>query len=105
MVGIIAAIVAVPIVIGTVLYFVLRQPRLTGCVVHGANGLELMNEGDSQTYLLSGDITNLKVGDRIKITGKKQKKNASGPRPVVVTSLKKDYGACKAPPLTPIPAP
>jgi hypothetical protein len=103
-VGIIAAAIAIPIVIGTVLYFVLRQPRLTGCVVQSADGLELMNEGDSQVYLLSGDTTGIKAGELIKITGKKQKKNGSGPRPLLVTALKKDYGVCKAP-LTPVPAP
>jgi hypothetical protein len=104
-VGIFVGVIAIPIVIGTVLYFVLRQPRLTGCVVQSANGIELMNEGDSQAYLLSGTTTDIKAGERVKITGKKQKKNASGPRPLLVTSLKKDYGACKAPPLTPAPAP
>ncbi len=86
------------------MYFVLRQPRLTGCVVQAADGLEIMNESDSQTYLLSGDTTGIKVGERIKITGKRQKKNASGPRPLLVTSLKKDYGSCKIPPLKPSPS-
>jgi len=103
-VGVLVGAVAVVATIGIVLYFVLRAPRLTGCVVQAAAGLELTNEGDSQTYLLSGDTTTIKVGERIKITGKKQKKNASGPRPLLVTSLKKDYGACKIPPLTPAPA-
>jgi hypothetical protein len=102
--GIVAAVIAIPIVIGTVLYFVLRQPRLMGCVVQRADGLELMNEGDSQTYLLSGDVAGLKAGERVKVTGKKQKKAASGPRLLLVTSLKNDYGACKTPPLTPEPA-
>ena len=103
--SIIVAGVTVVAVIGVVLYFVLRQPRLTGCVVQSADGLELINKGDSQAYLLSGDTTGIKADELIKIIGKKQKKNASGPRPLLVTSLKKDYGACKTPPLTPSPAP
>lgn len=99
-----AAVIVIAVVIGATLYFVLRQPRFTGCVVQTADGLELTSEGGSQTYLLSGDTTGFKVGERIKITGKKQKKNASGPRPLLVTSLKKDYGVCKVPPLNPSPS-
>ena len=95
---IVVAIVVIPIVLGaTILYFALRAPRLTGCVVQAAEGLEILNEGDSQTYLLSGDTASLKVGDRIKVVGKKDKKSKAKLRPFTMTGLKKDYGACKVP--------
>ena len=89
-------------VLGTVLYFSLRAPRTTGCVVDSASGLSLRTDDGTQTYLLAGAPTIFKVGDRIKVLGRK-KKIAAKQREIVVSKVLKDYGAgCKA---VPAPAP
>jgi hypothetical protein len=46
--------------------------------------------------MLIGDIANIKTGDRIRISGKKNKKDASGKRDFLVEKLTKDYGPCTA---------
>lgn len=35
--------------------------------------MTLQNEGHKQTYALAGDITNIKAGDHIKISGKSKR--------------------------------
>jgi len=77
-------------------YLVRRAPSITGCAVSSPGGLSLQNEGDRQTYMLIGDIANIKTGDRIRISGKKNKKDASGKRDFHVEKLTKDYGPCTA---------
>lgn len=95
--GVIAGIVAVGIGIGVGVYFLARRPpSVTGCAVSSQSGTELQNEGDHQTYLLTGDTANIKAGDRIKVSGKKQKKAKSGERSFLVEKVSKDYGSCKA---------
>ena len=90
-------IVAVAVGIGVVVYLTFRQPpTITGCAVAGATGLTLQSEGDHQTFFLTGDTTAIKPGDRVKVKGKKQKKDAAGNHPFLVSGLKKDFGACTA---------
>jgi hypothetical protein len=67
---------------------------LQGCVSSAPNSLLLFNEGDRQTYDLLGDLTPVKAGQRVKVSGKK-KKDTSGKRYFLVEKLSKDYGACK----------
>jgi hypothetical protein len=68
--------------------------HLSGCAVSGANGLELKNKGDDQTYALVGTVSAIKPGERVRVSGKKVKKSA-GPAPqFVVEQLSKDYGPC-----------
>jgi len=97
--GIIIAIVAIGAGIGIGVYFLVRRPpSLTGCAATGSNGLTLENESDHQAFMLIGDTSNLKDGERVRVTGKKQKKDASGARTFLVEKLNKDYGACKLSP-------
>lgn len=67
---------------------------LCGCVSSAPNSLLLLNEGDRQTYDLLGDVTPVKAGQRVKVSGKK-KKDTSGKRYFMVAKLSKAYGACK----------
>ncbi|MGA2050180.1 MAG: hypothetical protein ABSG96_20970 [Terracidiphilus sp.] len=77
-------------------YAVHHNSSLTGCAASGANGLELMNKGDQQTYALVGAVAAIKPGDRIRVSGKRVKK-PSGPSPqFLVEHISKDYGACPA---------
>ena len=95
-----AAAVGAAIVIG--IYFIAREPRsITECVAPGPGGLTIQNEGDKQTFSLIGDTASLKAGDRIKVSGKRKKQDASGNRSFLVEKLSKDYGPCKVSPATP----
>ena len=68
---------------------------LTGCIVTGANGLELRTS-DAKTYSLEGDAAGIKVGDKVKIHGSKIKKtkDSTGPGVFKVENLNRDYGPC-----------
>ena len=92
-------IVAIGVAIGIGVYFLVRTPpTITGCAVTGPTGLSLQAAGDSHTFLLTGDTAAITPGDRVKLKGKRQKKDAAGNRAYLVTILKKDYGPCTAPP-------
>jgi hypothetical protein len=81
-----------------VYYAVHHNHSLNGCAVSGANGLELQNKGDQQTYALVGAVNAIKPGERIRVSGKRVKKS-SGPTPqFLVESLSKDFGPCPAKP-------
>ncbi len=77
-----------------------QADSLQGCVSSAPNSLLLLNEGDRQTYDLVGDTAPVKVGQRVKVSGKK-KKDTSGKRYFLVEKLSKAYGACKVGPATP----
>jgi hypothetical protein len=72
------------------IYYLVRQPpTITGCAIAGANGLTLQSEGDHQTFFLIGDTATVKAGDRVKVKGKKQKKDAAGNRNFLVSDLRR----------------
>ena len=100
--GVVVAIVAVGAAIGVGAYFLIRKaPSITGCADASPNGLSLQNEGDHQTYMLIGDVANIKADTRVRVSGKRKKKDASGKRDFLVEKLAKDYGSCKVLPTTP----
>jgi hypothetical protein len=74
---------------------------INGCTLAGPNGLELQNRGDRQTYALMGEVADIKPGDRVRVSGKKKKKEAGAPQHFLVEKLSKDFGSCKAQPATP----
>jgi hypothetical protein len=67
---------------------------LNGCVVTGAGGLELQNQGDEQTYALIGETAAIKPGEHLRVSGKKEKASAGAARQFLVEKLAKDYGSC-----------
>jgi hypothetical protein len=73
-----------------------QADSLHGCVSSAPNSILLLNEGDRQTYDLIGDTAAIKVGERIKVSGKR-KKDTSGKRYFLVGKLSKSYGTCKVP--------
>ena len=96
--GILIAIVATGAAIVIVTYVVIHHGytshNITGCVESGAGGLVLENQGDHQPYDLVGAVTDVKQGERVHVSGKKEKKTAGATRQFQVDKLTKDYGAC-----------
>jgi|SRR5271165_211207 len=91
------AIGAIGAGIGIGIYYAVHHNHsLTGCAVSGANGLELQNKGDQQTYALVGAVTAIKPGDRIRVSGKRVKKSSGPPPQFLVEQLSKDFGPCTA---------
>jgi predicted TIM-barrel fold metal-dependent hydrolase len=43
---------------------------ITGCVISGENGMTVTDEEDRKIYALSGNMTDIKPGDRMKLEGK-----------------------------------
>ena len=96
----VGAVVGVGAVIGVGIYFAVHANHsVTGCTVAAANGLELQQ--DQQTWSLVGSVAAIKPGERVRLSGKKQKKNVGAPRPFLVEKLARDYGACAAKAPTP----
>lgn len=96
--GILIAIIATGAAIVIVTYVVIHHGyanhNITGCVESGAGGLMLENQGDHQTYALVGEVAAIKQGERVHVSGKKEKKTAAATRQFQVDKLSKDYGAC-----------
>jgi hypothetical protein len=97
--GVAAVIAGVGVGIGLGVYFAIRRNHsLTGCAVAGANGLELQNRGDQHSYALIGQLADIKPDDRVRVSGKKEKKEASAPQQFLVEKLNKNFGPCNAQP-------
>lgn len=77
-----------------VYHYSTHNHKLKGCAVSSPAGLQLINEGDKQTYELTGDVGLIKPGERVRLSGKKLKTDRSHEQ-FVVTKVSKDYGACK----------
>jgi hypothetical protein len=93
-VGGIVGIAVAGVVIGVGTYYLLRKVSITGCATSNQNGLELRNESDRQTYMLIGDTADIKAGDRIRVKGKKKKKDSPAGAKFLVNKLDKNYGPC-----------
>ena len=101
-VGILAGIAGGSAAIGIGVYFAFHHGHsITGCTVAGANGIQLQSQGDQQIYALVGDIAGITSGERIRISGKREKKSAGVSRQFLVEKLDKTYGSCTVAPATP----
>ncbi len=78
-----------------IFYAVHHGHSIDGCALSGPNGLELQNRGDQQTYALIREVAGIKPGDRVRVSGKKEKKKAGAPQQFLVEKLSKDFGYCK----------
>lgn len=93
--AVVGIVVVTTAVVLTIVYFARKPPTIRGCASSGPGGLTLINEGDQQTYLLTGDVAGIKPGDRVKVSGKKAKSNPPANRTFIVEKQARDYGACK----------
>ncbi|MGB6690302.1 MAG: hypothetical protein WBE76_20910 [Terracidiphilus sp.] len=92
-IGVAVGVIGVGIGIG-VFYALHHGHSLSGCAVSGSNGIELQNHGDQQTYALIGEVSAIKPGDRVRVSGKKEKKNSGVTQQFLVEKLNNDYGVC-----------
>ena len=96
LVGITVGLAAIGAGIGIGVYVAVHHNHtLTGCTSSGAGGLLLQSHGDRQTYAIVGEISAIKPGDRVRVSGKKSKQKGVGPRQFLVEKLDKDFGACQ----------
>jgi len=98
-IGILVGIAAGGAALGIGTYYAIHHGHsLTGCAVSSPSGLQLMSQGDLQTYSLVGEVADIKPGERVRVSGKKEKKNTAIPRQFLVEKLTKVYGTCTAAP-------
>ena len=100
-IGVAIAAIGAGIAIGVVLAVGHHDHNMTGCAATGPNGLELLSESDQQTYALLGNTADIKTGDRVRVSARKQKTTGEGPRILVVNKLGKDFGSCTGSPAHP----
>jgi hypothetical protein len=90
--GVIIALAGVGTLIGVGVYFAVHHGHtLKGCASPGPGGMQMLNEGDQQTYALTGDVNGIKAGTRVRLSGNKKKAD----KKFVVTKLAKNYGPCR----------
>jgi len=100
---VVALVIAAAAAIGVGVYFAVRQGHtVKGCVASSKDGIELQT-GSGQSFALLGATTGIKAGDRIKVTGSREKKvnGVTDRQSFVVDKLDKDYGACTIAPVRP----
>lgn len=91
---IVAAVVVIGAAIGIGIYVAVRHDQtITGCAASGPDGTTIENEGDHLSYSLMGDVSAVKPGDRMRVSGKK-KKARGATHPFLVNKIKRDFGAC-----------
>jgi hypothetical protein len=90
-VAIVLAIAGVAAGIAVIAYLSLHKPAILGCVQSIDGSPSLIDEKDKHAYALAGDHSNLKVGERFKLKGKKITEK-DGKFTFRVKSVDHDYG-------------
>jgi hypothetical protein len=94
--GIVAVAAAVAIIVVVVAVHYSKKQAITGCVVSGANGISITDEKDREVYALSGNTSDIKSGDRIRLRGKKVKSSTADKTPVwEAKEVTQDFGVCR----------
>jgi hypothetical protein len=94
--GVIVGVVAGVAVVAIVAIHYSKKRTITGCVNSGANGMTVTDEKDKHIYALSGDTTNIKPGNRMRLQGKKAKSNSPDKTLVwEARKVTKDFGVCQ----------
>ncbi len=94
--AVIVGVVAGVAVVAIIAIHYSKKRTITGCVNPGADGMTVTDEKDKQIYVLSGDMTNIKPGDRMRLQGKKKK--SKGPDKMLVWEASKgtkNFGVCQ----------
>jgi len=70
-----------------------KSAEISGWIGSRAAGMTLTDEVGKRTYMLSGNTTAIKAGDRVTLEGKLKSKDAN---PIFeVRSLGRDFGLCR----------
>lgn len=97
---IIVAATAVAAAIAIVTVSMVQHKRkkivITGCVLSGEKGMKVTDEEDKRTYVLSGDTSGIRAGDRMQLEGKRIKAKSPDKSQVWETKqVIKDFGVCQ----------
>ncbi|MGA8441086.1 MAG: hypothetical protein WB762_23095 [Candidatus Sulfotelmatobacter sp.] len=90
-----AAAIAALVIVASVQH---RRKKIviTGCVISGTKGMTVTDEEDRKVYLLSGDTTGIRPGDRMKLRGKTAKPKGPGKtRLWEAKEVLQDLGICQ----------
>jgi hypothetical protein len=99
-IGVAVGVVAV-IALGTVVLIEVHNAHHTikGCVLGGPAGLQVEDMDNQKIYDVTGVTANVKVGDKVRLHGNKEKKvKGATTQTFVIEKLNKDYGPCKVSP-------
>jgi hypothetical protein len=94
------AAVVVGTTVGITLAVQHSHHTVQGCIFSDADGLKLRTS-DAKIYSVKGETADIKVGDKLKLHGSKEKKIKGAPavdQVFLVEKLNKDYGPCAANP-------
>jgi hypothetical protein len=94
-VGAIVGIVAGVAVIAIVAVRYSKKRTISGCVRSGQNGMIMNDEKDKLIYALSGDMADIKLGERVTLQGKKINPKRGESLRWEVTKIRTDYGVCQ----------
>jgi hypothetical protein len=94
--GAVAGIAAGGALVGVLAYVAVKHSHtVTGCTQSGQNGLLLTSDSDKKTYLLVGEVTGIKGGERVRVSGKKGKEKSADPPELLVEKVTRDLGPCE----------
>lgn len=85
-------IAAAAAIVGIGIYLVVRKASITGCTESGGNGLVLRTDRANESYSLTGDVAQLKAGEHVRVSGKRNRKDHT----FVVSKVSQDLGSCQA---------
>jgi hypothetical protein len=95
-IGIVAVAAAVVVITVVIVRETRKKRSITGCVNSGENGMSVTDEKDKRIYILSGNTSGIKPGDRVTLQGKNVKPNgANKPLAWEVDKETQDFGACR----------
>lgn len=91
----VAAAIAAVVIVASVQH---RSKKIviTGCVLSGEKGMTITDQEDRKVYLLSGETTGIRPGDRVKLRGRRVR--SAGPDKTRLWEAKevlKDFGVCQ----------
>lgn len=94
--GVIVGVAAGVAVIAIVAFHYSKKRTITGCVNAGPSAMTVSDEKDHRTYALSGDVTDIKPGNRVKLEGKRAKSTgAQKPLEWEIKKVSQNFGACQ----------
>jgi hypothetical protein len=92
--GMIAGLAVVVLVVVVAVHKTTTKRTITGCVNPAPNGMTVTDEKNKRVYVLSGDTTGVKPGDRMTLHLKKIKSKGSNTLTWETKKITRDFGVC-----------